>query len=46
MLLAGLFLQFFQTFCDCNGTFRLLDVLESEQWSLVLICGCYSSFAE
>jgi hypothetical protein len=36
MLLAGLFQQFFQTFCDRNDTIRLLNELESEQWSPVL----------
>jgi hypothetical protein len=40
------FRNFFLTFCDGNSTSHLLDLLVSEQWSPVLICGCYSSFAE
>ncbi len=41
MLLAGWFLQLFWTFCDRNRTSRLLDLLVSEQWSPLLICGCH-----
>jgi hypothetical protein len=46
MLLAGWFPQLFWTFCDHNSTSHLLNLRVSEQWSPVLICGCYSSFAE
>ncbi len=46
MLLTEWLQPFFRTFCDRNSNFRLLDLSASEHWSLVRICGWYSSFTE
>ncbi len=46
MLLTGWLSPFFRTFCNRNSNFRLLDLPASEHWSPLMICGCYSSFAE
>jgi hypothetical protein len=46
MLLAGWFMQLFRTFYNRNSTCHMLDLTVSEQWSLGLIWGCYTSFAE
>jgi hypothetical protein len=42
-MIAAIFRVFF---CDQNCTLRLLLLSASDHWSPMLICGCYSSFAE
>jgi hypothetical protein len=46
MLITGSLHPFIFTFCHRHSNFRLLDLSASEHWSPVMICGCYSSFAE